>query len=66
MTLLDMLSSVLNGKTVIGGDMPKIIGSTIIRVQMNNYEPMFEIVVLQPNGAIECYDCLAEWNIQVK
>ena len=67
MTLLDILTQALAGKKFVGGNGPvKMVGSTIVNVQLNSYEPIFELVVRQPNGAIEVWDFLDEWDIIVE
>ena len=67
MTLLDILTRELEGKKVIGGKVPlTMIGATIINVQLNCYEPIFEVVARQPNGAIEVFDVDGDLDIVVE
>lgn len=64
MTLFDILNKQLEGKRIRGDYVPlSIKDAVVVNVQLNTYEPIFEIVVRQPNGAIEIIDILEDWDI---
>lgn len=67
MTLLDILTKQLEGKKLRGDYVPlSIKDAVVVNVQLNNYEPIFEVIVRHPNGAIEVVDICDEWDIVVE
>lgn len=67
MTLLDILTKQLEGKKLRGDYIPlSVKDAVVVNVQLNNYEPFFEVVVRHPNGAIEVVDILDDRDIVVE
>lgn len=69
MTLLDILNKELEGKKVVGGQVPlNMIGTTILSVSLDCYEPMFEVLVRHPDpsGNVEHFDILDDWDIELE
>lgn len=67
MTLIETLLSSLDGKKVIGGQVPpNMIGGIIMDIRLDCYDSLFRVYVKQPNGALEMFDILEDWDIQVE
>jgi hypothetical protein len=69
MTLLSILKKELVGKIIVANDSGQnagICGCIILDVYLDQYEPMFELVLKYPNGRMGNYTYLEDWEIEVE